>query len=102
MIQIRQGLFETNSSSTHSLTMCTSSDFEDWKSGKLIYDFEEEELIPATEEILREKEMGDDYKRYMTYENFNDWSYLEYESFEQRFKTPGGEEVVGFGYFGYD
>ena len=27
--QIRRGVFETNSSSTHSLTMCLKSDYED-------------------------------------------------------------------------
>lgn len=35
MIKVRQGVFETNSSSTHSITMCKTSDFEDWKAGKL-------------------------------------------------------------------
>ena len=75
MIQIRQGLFETNSSSTHSLTMCTVSDFDKWKSGELIFDYYEDKLIPVTKEILKEKEDEDDYKRYLTYENFNDWSY---------------------------
>ena len=29
--QIRRGTFETNSSSVHSLTMCTQSDYDRWK-----------------------------------------------------------------------
>lgn len=36
--QIRHGVFETNSSSTHSLTMCSEEEFEDWKRGKVLFD----------------------------------------------------------------
>lgn len=34
-IQIRQGVFETNSSSTHSITMCDSSLYKKWVLGEL-------------------------------------------------------------------
>ena len=34
---IRRGTFETNSSSTHSITMCNESDFDKWKNGELYY-----------------------------------------------------------------
>lgn len=33
ILQVRQGVFETNSSSTHTLTICTKEDYEDWKHG---------------------------------------------------------------------
>lgn len=33
----RRGTFETNSSSTHSITMCKESDFDKWKNGELYY-----------------------------------------------------------------
>ena len=36
--QIRRGVFETNSSSTHSLTMCSEEEFEQWKKGKVLFD----------------------------------------------------------------
>ena len=36
--QIRRGVFETNSSSTHSLTMCSEEEFEQWKNGELLFD----------------------------------------------------------------
>lgn len=36
--QIRRGVFETNSSSTHSLTMCSEEEFEKWKNGELLFD----------------------------------------------------------------
>lgn len=38
MVHIRQGVFETNSSSTHSLTICTVEEFEKWKRGELLFD----------------------------------------------------------------
>ena len=37
MISIRRNVFETNSSSTHSITMCTQSDFDKWKNGELYW-----------------------------------------------------------------
>lgn len=37
MITIRHSTFETNSSSTHSITMCTDSDFNRWKKGELFF-----------------------------------------------------------------
>lgn len=36
--EIRRNVFETNSSSTHSLAICTEQEFEDWKAGKLLFD----------------------------------------------------------------
>lgn len=34
--QVRRGVFETNSSSTHSLTMCSEEEFEAWKRRSII------------------------------------------------------------------
>ena len=59
MKQIRYGLFETNSSSVHSITLLTKKDYEDWISHKiaikLTSDFDEETWrrnneIPGLEE----------------------------------------------------
>ena len=35
VIKMRQGVFETNSSSTHSITMCNESDYDKWVNGEL-------------------------------------------------------------------
>lgn len=51
--QIRRGVFETNSSSVHSLTMCTSSDYDKWKNGELVWSRWDDELIPITDEIKK-------------------------------------------------
>lgn len=34
--QIRKSVFETNSSSTHSLTMCSEASYDKWKNGEIL------------------------------------------------------------------
>ena len=34
--QIRKNVFETNSSSTHTLTMCLKSDYDKWENGEVL------------------------------------------------------------------
>ena len=119
MIKVRQGTFETNSSSTHSITMCMESDYEKWKNGEMYWDKWNDSLVSKDEvekenDKLREQfisehpdfdetdeewkeELEDyinDYSDYYTYEDFND---LEYETYKDTFKTPNGEEVIAFG-----
>lgn len=98
--QIRRGVFETNSSSVHSMTLCMKSEFDKWVDGELVFDRWNSELVPITAEVR--KEMGERYSQYLTYDQFYDWDYLEYKKFEDSFITPKGEEVVSFGYYGYD
>ena len=95
--QIRRGVFETNSSSVHSLTMCTQSDYDRWKNGELIYDYWDGKLIP-TDELDNDYDEG----RYYTYDRFNDYECFNFETYERDFTTDSGETVVGFGYYGHD
>ena len=37
IFQVRQGVFETNSSSTHTLTICSKDDFDKWKNGEVFW-----------------------------------------------------------------
>ena len=37
MIQVRKNVFETNSSSTHSLVMAEKSEFDKWEKGEVLY-----------------------------------------------------------------
>lgn len=46
---IREGVFETNSSSTHSITMCMKSDYEKWKDGLLKFIPQEERFLTLEE-----------------------------------------------------
>ena len=100
MKQIRRNVFETNSSSTHSLTMCTKSEFDKWVAGELVWDRWSGELVPITPEV--EADMAKRYPHHLTYDQFNDWGYISQETFEHNYTTPNGEQIVGFGYYGYD
>ena len=48
MIQVRQGIFETNSSSVRAIAYCTKQEFMDFMNGKLMFDIYDETLVPAT------------------------------------------------------
>lgn len=89
--QVRRSVFETNSSSTHSLTICTKAEHEAWCNGDLVWSddygfFKVDELPADVEEdsrIGRNGEASD-----------------EYEEFCREFRTPSGDEMVAFGYYG--
>ena len=119
MKTVRIGTFETNSSSTHSITMCMESDFLKWKNGEMYWNRWNDELVPKEmvgEKLLKEntgvsKEdsdfndklaeyLNDDDKTYYTYEEFNDYDYIEYETYVDKYNTPNGDTVVAFGYYG--
>ena len=127
MKTVRLGTFETNSSSTHSITMCMVSDYEKWKNGEMYWhrwndelvskETVEKEMAKLREEFIADnpdfdenneewKEKLEQYinedKMYYTYEEFNDYDYIEYETFVDTFETPQGEKVVSFGYYGSD
>lgn len=45
MIQVRTGVFETNSSSTHSLILCTDETYQKFLREELFVDWDEEEFV---------------------------------------------------------
>lgn len=103
-IQVRRGLFETNSSSVHSMTMCSESDFEKWKKGELVFDNYAEALIPVTDDLKEYIKSEDNgrYHEYLTYDQFFDYCVVEYETFVKSHVTEHGDKVVAFGYYGND
>lgn len=100
MRQIRRNVFETNSSSTHSITMCMKSEFDKWVKGELVWDRWNRKLVPITPEI--KISMENDERDYLTYDQFNDWDYVDYETYTNNYTTPNGDKVVAFGYYGYN
>lgn len=50
-ISIRQGVFETNSSSVHSCSVCTDSDYKKWKKGEIWYNEGEDKYLLVDEAI---------------------------------------------------
>ncbi len=122
--QIRRGVFETNSSSVHSLTMCSGEEYKKWENGGVLY-WRDRDEFGTREEIIEElknaryswgkKELcypnvnwedeNDVYNVFSdegikTFEEFFDDNYME--TFSDSYVTANGEEVVAFGYYGYD
>mgnify|MGYP000019956280 FL=1 len=90
--QIRRGVYETNSSSTHSLTMCSEEEFEQWKNGELLFD------KWGSEPFVKANSLSDDDKKYAAqdYENnkdefSKDWSDLS-ESAKEKYYTKYAKE----------
>lgn len=125
MKTIRIGTFETNSSSTHSITMCMESDYEKWEKGEMYWNRWNDKLVPKEEvekeiaELRKEfitdnpgfdenseewQEKFEEYinsdKIYYTYEEFYSYEYMEYKTYKSEFITPNGEKVISFGYYG--
>ena len=114
MKQIRVGVFETNSSSTHSLTIVSKEEYEKFKSGDFVWnkDFSKlQSLEDAKKELIKERKKWDEdfeetpenveellEETTETYDNFGS----DYETFKREYKTKSGEEIVAFGYYGMD
>ena len=94
MIQIRHGVFETNSSSTHSICIFTQEEYDKWMRCEMIYDQYAEKIVPIDEDVNNNR------YRYKTYNAYcNDYTL---EGYEEKFTTPSGDKMVVFGEYGYD
>jgi hypothetical protein len=91
--KIRRGIFETNSSSTHSLTIVSAEDFEKWKNGELLFDKWSEVFVQKTDS-------NQDYEDLETYEQYMNEDYLE--TYRSTYTTKSGDKVIAFGKYGYD
>lgn len=127
MRQVRRMTFETNSSSTHSITMCLKNDYDKWEAGEVYLNddggwssnspYKEKQFVTKEEAIdiltnnkyppekdltkLDDEELDDIFKDNEIYTYDNYWrDYLE--DYEVYFTTPNGDTVVAFGQYGYD
>lgn len=119
--QIRRGVFETNSSSTHSLTMMMKSDYERWREEELYlyihgwgWEFSKpvkNQLYTRDEAIEFAKknkyykeitEFDDEVLREIGFISWDNWGCGDLEDFYDEFTTPSGEVVVAFGEYGYE
>ena len=97
MIQIRQGVFETNSSSTHTLAICTQEEWDKLKSGEyLVNEWEITDMISNDDP----KAVNDWDTQYVTYEELYNHSTCEF--FSRHFTSPSGDKMVAWGFYGYD
>ena len=100
MIQIRQGVFETNSSSTHALAICTQEEWDKLKSGEyLVNEWDITELI-SKDDPKSINDPDDFNSRYSTYDELYDLS--SYEFFTRHFTSPSGDQMVAWGFYGFD
>lgn len=122
MKQVRRGVFETNSSSTHSLTMMMKSDYERWQNDQFYlytgsgwgWDFNQpvnnkmytrDEVVAFVKSYRyydKEEEIDNKMLRYMDFIAWDDEGNEYLESFYREFTTPSGETIVAFGEYGYD
>lgn len=86
-LQIRHGLFETNSSSTHTITIVDAEEFENWEKDKVWYNTNEDDFLPidkaidANIKILEDDFLEDDNK---LPESFKE-KYRELKNFEEAY-----------------
>ena len=92
--QIRRGVFETNSSSVHSLTICSQEEYDAWVKGEMILDTHSDKFINASE-------AENDAWRYQSYSNYQSRC-NDLETFTEKHTTKSGDKIVAFGYSGYD
>ena len=132
MISIRRNVFETNSSSTHSITMCSEDEYKKWQNGELLLHIWNEEFSTKEDIINKAKEKQKEYldkqakgelirsweKKYILaktdeelyeieeddgYKSYDEyWNWCEHETFDTSYTTKNGEKICAFGYFGFD
>lgn len=129
MINIRYNIFETNSSSVHTLTLCREEDYDKWNSGEYLLrndcNFSDENLPQFIPKDKLEEydprapytmEKGSYYEPYFFDKNgegvtYDDIMYLTPEQYESYYEnlyfyeeraTIDGIKVVAFGRHGYD
>jgi hypothetical protein len=90
MKTIRRCVFETNSSSTHSITIVSEEEFELWKNGKLLHDPWNNELVSIPDENDEDLE------------TYSDWEDNDSETFITKYTTKNGDKIVAFGTYGCD
>lgn len=77
MKQIRCNVFETNSSSTHTLAICTEDEYKDWQDGKLLFNKWNETFVKNSINITKQ-DRKEAEERYTIYKGkyYKDWSEL--------------------------
>lgn len=93
---IRYGVWESNSSNTHSLIIATEEEFTKWLAGELILDTLAEKLIP-------QEPSEDSHWYHKTYEEYKyDSDDFGLDKYEEWYTSPSGDKLVIFGKYGRD
>lgn len=122
MRQVRRNVFETNSSSTHSLTIMMKSDYQRWEKENLYlfdgyvhewkldcpvkgYLYTRDDAVAFAKKNQwydNEEEFDDSVLKSFGFFAWDDEGSEYLESFYEEFTTPSGETIVAFGEYGYD
>lgn len=130
MIQIRFGAFETNSSSTNSISICMLDDYQRWRSGELyllmsgavnytsnsvrdVIQQKDAKLFVTRDELLEmaSKELNKSKEEISTQDaifEVHAYPFKDFEDifggefFEREFTTPSGEKVIAFGSWDFE
>lgn len=85
MKTIRNGTFETNSSSTHSIIIMTEEEYNNWENNKLLLDTKSDLLVECSEENLENSCCK-------TIDSFYDDCYLEIDT--THYTSPSGDKLI--------
>ena len=116
-VQVRQSVFETNSSSTHAVSVCTLSEWEEYRNGRLWLNMSSLKFLPEddaklynADKIAAAKSRAErgrwkfdisDYS-WDLYHSYDEDVDMCYEWFTEKFTLPNDQEVIAFGYYGND
>lgn len=122
-IQVRRNVFETNSSSVHTLVVCKESDYDCWKNGEVLLFMGWEDDYPFSNKPQKEKfytkeeaieffkskngelpendEELNEWLRENHWDTYDEYG-VDYEYYSRLYETESGDRIVIFGYYGYD
>lgn len=108
-IQIRQGTFETNSSSTHSLVLCKANDVSEWKKGNKYFCFNENKFYSLEEGDVKREEFLNKYSRAYDASSLNEIPATEYPATYDEFndcdidvESATLDNITGISVYKYD
>lgn len=106
--QVRFGVFETNSSSTHSLVICDKETFDKWKSGELLFDRWEEKFKEGYQLTDKDKKDAEEYyddNKEKFWKNWEDLDNEEKDEWYTKFAYENNlidEDLVSYDNYGND
>lgn len=114
MKTIRRGVFETNSSSTHSVTIMNKEDYDRWKNENLYYNFDKEVFF-THDEMIQKYLVDHELTEMDNEDSFDEWlrdweistsnEYLKNTSLEvdvTEHTTKSGDEIIIICKHGYN
>lgn len=102
MKQIRRNVFETNSSSTHSLIICSDKMYNDWKNMKVVYDGYDDEFVEAKQPTEQDFHKAEAMYTENKSDYMKDWKDLTPESQLAYLKENVMEEYDPYQYKTYE